>query len=78
MSEDLACSGCGGIMNKGFIFDRGHYEYRQQQVWVAGEPEESFWSGIKTSGRDARTVNAYRCAGCGRLEFYAAGGSVDI
>lgn len=71
MSDDRACSACGSRMIRGFIFDRGHYEYKQQQVWVEGEPESSFWSGLKTSGRDARTVDAYRCASCDRLEFFA-------
>ena len=71
MTDDVACPACGGTMMKGFIFDRGHYEYKAQQVWVEGEPESSFWSGLKTSGRDARTVDAYRCGGCDRLEFFA-------
>ncbi len=77
MDSDLLCSKCGGGMIRGFIFDRGDYNFKQQQVWVEGEPESSFWSGLKTSGRDARTVDAYRCTGCSRLEFFA-GGTTEI
>ena len=61
----------------GFIFDRGHYDQKRQQVWVEGDPEASFWSGLKTSGRDVRTVDAFRCESCDRLEFFA-GDSADI
>ena len=57
-------------MLKGFIFDRGHYEHKEQQVWVEGEPERSLWSGVKTKDRNAYSVDAYRCVSCGRLEFY--------
>ncbi len=66
----VECSKCGIEMAPGFILDRGHMEYRTQQTWVEGEPEESFWSGIKTSNRDTYAVAAYRCETCGRLEFY--------
>lgn len=75
MNEELACSACGSRMIRGFIYDRGHYDYKQQQVWVEGEAESSFWSGLKTSGREVRTVDAYRCASCDRLEFYASEGA---
>ncbi len=70
MAAEIECSKCGGTMLQGFIFDRGHLEFRTQQLWVAGEPIESFWSGVKTSGRDAYKVEAYRCRACDRLEFY--------
>ena len=71
MNEELWCPSCEGPLEQGFVCERGHYNGKMQQVWVEGEPEESFWSGLKTSGRDARYVSAYRCSGCGRLEFYA-------
>ena len=70
MVTEIECSKCSGRMLRGFIFDRGHYEHKQRQVWVEGEPERSLWSGIKTSGRAAYTVDSYRCENCGRLEFY--------
>ena len=71
MSAELACSACGSRMIKGFIFDRGHYDQKRQQVWVEGEPEASFWAGLKTKGREVRTVDAFRCSSCDRLEFFA-------
>ncbi|MCC6327603.1 MAG: hypothetical protein IT174_03740 [Acidobacteria bacterium] len=72
MDPNFKCPACGGATSRGFIFDRGHYEYKTQQAWVEGEPTSSFWSGLETDGRDVRTVDAYRCGGCGRLEFFAA------
>ena len=59
-------------MIEGFVLDHGDYQIKQQQIWVEGKPEESFWSGLKTSGREAFNVRALRCAGCGYLEFYTA------
>ena len=54
-------------MAEGFIID---HAVRQPQVWFEGQPESSFWSGIKTSGRAAFNVQALRCADCNFLEFY--------
>jgi hypothetical protein len=70
MKSEIKCSKCNGPMTEGFIFDRGHYEYKQEQIWVEGRPEKSFWSGLKTSGKEAFIVQAYRCADCNYLEFY--------
>ena len=70
MVTEIECSKCGGKMLRGFIFDRGHYEHKEQQVWVEGEPERSFWSGVKNKDRNTYSVDAYRCSDCGRLEFY--------
>lgn len=57
-------------MREGFVLDLGDYQIKQQQVWVEGEPEPSFWSGLKTNDRDAFNVQAFRCAVCNFLEFY--------
>ena len=52
MTEVNECAKCSGTMHRGFLFDRGHNEYKTQQAWVEGDPEESFWSGLRISGRD--------------------------
>ena len=52
---------------EGFIID---HALKQQQVWFEGQPEPSFLSGIKTSGRKSFKVQAFRCADCNFLEFY--------
>ncbi len=70
MTIDDECSKCGSTMQPGFVIDRGHMEYRSVQMWVEGEAEESFWSGLKTSGRNTYSVEAFRCGSCNRLEFY--------
>jgi predicted nucleic-acid-binding Zn-ribbon protein len=66
----MECAKCKGAMTEGFIIDFGHYQTKQQQIWVEGEPESSFWSGLKTSNRPAFHVGAQRCIECGYLEFY--------
>jgi hypothetical protein len=53
-----------------FILDHGDGNSKRQQIWVEGQPEPSFWSGIKTSGRTAFNVQAFRCVSCNFLEFY--------
>lgn len=58
-------------MVPGFVLDQGGLEiFSAQQTWVEGEPEESIWTGLKTSNRDTYAVAAFRCGICGRLEFY--------
>ena len=57
-------------MQEGFILDHGHMQVKEQQIWVEGQPESSFWSSIKTSDRAAYKVQALRCADCYFLEFY--------
>lgn len=70
MTTDNKCLKCGGVMNEGFVLDLGDHQIKQQQVWVKGEPESSFWSGLNTKNRDSYYVKAYRCAVCYFLEFY--------
>ena len=72
MNENFKCVKCAGAMIEGFIFDRGEGNHKQQQIWVEGAAEESFWSGIKTSGRATFIVQAMRCGKCGFLEFYTS------
>ena len=64
------CIKCGGTLTEGFLLDRGHYNGKMKQIWVEGEPEESFWSGIKTTDKAAYYVQAFRCENCKFLEFY--------
>jgi hypothetical protein len=39
--------------------------------WVAGEPQRSFWTGLKLRGKERLTTTSYRCRQCGYLESYA-------
>lgn len=55
----------------GFLVDKGDHSTPSQQKWASGEPERSFWSGLKLKGKDVLPVTTYRCIGCGYLESYA-------
>jgi hypothetical protein len=59
-------------MEPGFVFDRRHHESKETQTWVEGTPERSFWTGLKTKGREQHTVRTFRCERCGYLESYAS------
>jgi hypothetical protein len=58
-------------MEQGFMVDRGHHSSANIQSWHAGEPQKSFWLGLRTN-RDAQIeIQTYRCSRCGYLESYA-------
>ena len=71
MNAQPSCPKCGRLMEEGFVLDRGHNNARETSRWVAGAPERSFWTGLKTRDREVIEVRAFRCAGCGYLESYA-------
>jgi hypothetical protein len=58
-------------MSEGFVLDRGHGNAAAVQKWVEGEPERSFWTGLRTRGRDKFAISTWRCDRCGYLESYA-------
>lgn len=68
--NQLECVKCGGRMTGGLVIDYTHGG-KVQSRWVEGAPEESFWTGLKTSGRAQYKAETYRCERCGYLESYA-------
>ena len=64
------CPKCEGEMEEGFIAD-ATYGGVGASTWVEGEPERSFWTGIKTKGKEQIQISTYSCTGCGYLESYA-------
>ena len=57
-------------MESGSVIDYAYGGFTRAR-WIEGEPETTFWSGLKTRGRRMLTITAYRCMNCGYLEFYA-------
>jgi hypothetical protein len=57
-------------MEEGYVLDESYGE-RRQSTWVSGSPEPSFWTGLKTRGKERLPVSTYRCSRCGYLESYA-------
>jgi hypothetical protein len=70
-SNHLSCPKCAGSMEAGFILDRAHMNVLTVSQWLEGEPETSFWTGLKTKNRERYAVATYRCQRCGFLESYA-------
>ena len=58
-------------MEEGVTIDKGHGGERSVSEWLEGPPERSFWSGLKTKGKDKFSVKTFRCPRCGYLESYA-------
>lgn len=65
------CSKCAVGMESGFMLDLGHGNLKHLPIWIAGEPERGFWTGLKTNDRANLEVRTYRCPKCGLLESYA-------
>lgn len=70
-SESTQCPKCRGQMEPGFLLDKAHHDQLKSSEWLEGQPESSFWGGLKTKGRDRFPVRTNRCTGCGYLESYA-------
>ena len=69
-AREPRCPKCEGAMEEGYVADYAHGAIRQSE-WVDGEPERSFWTGLKVKGHAQVPVTALRCSLCGFLEFYA-------
>lgn len=71
MTAPSECLRCKGSMSPGLVVDRGNSNEGIVQQWVEGTPDRSFWTGLKTKGRESYSVHTYRCDRCGYLESYA-------
>ena len=67
------CPACRTAMERGYLFDRTQHSSGRQAEWVQGEPEKSFWVGLKTKGRAVIPIVSYRCRSCGMLASFATG-----
>jgi hypothetical protein len=64
----VKCPFCGGTLESGFLIDQG--EGRRVVEWVQGEPEASFWTGVKIAGKARGPVETRRCTDCGYLMLF--------
>jgi Zn-finger nucleic acid-binding protein len=69
------CPDCAVEMVEGFILDMT-YGGKLVPRWIKGGPEKSAWVGVKTKGKECRSVETHRCPKCGLLRSYA-GAEVD-
>ena len=58
-------------MVQGFVPDYTH-QHALVAHWHEGQPKRSFWRHTKAPRSEGLPVGAFRCEGCGYLEFYAA------
>lgn len=65
-----SCVKCGQRMQEGFVLDNTHGG-NTVSSWVEGQPQRSFWFGVKLDDKKPLEVTTYRCTGCGYLESYA-------
>jgi uncharacterized protein DUF6487 len=66
-----SCPKCNGTMQRGFVLDNADQGAYKQARWVPGEPEKSFWTGLKVPKDASIPIVTLRCDRCGYLESYA-------
>ena len=72
MKGKVECMRCHALMESGFVVD-GRDSGFAQQTWSPGEPQPSFWTGVKLETTSLIPVTTLRCPKCGYLESYALG-----
>lgn len=70
MNRPVECLRCHTQMETGFVADAAGDGAFLQQYWTAGEPETSFWRGLKVHKRSRFPLITLRCPNCGYLESY--------
>ena len=75
-AQTIKCSQCNGELKDGFLADKTIFGTSPLE-WIEGYPENTLFSGMKTSGGSRHTVYAYRCDDCGRIEFYTIKGKSE-
>jgi hypothetical protein len=70
MSKPIECIRCRAQMESGWVPDNAHSGL-QRQNWSPGEPQPSFWTGLKVGKDQVIPVTTFRCPKCGYLESYA-------
>ncbi|HSK89524.1 MAG TPA: PF20097 family protein [Anaerolineales bacterium] len=71
MNRNTTCSECSGKMQRGFIVETEiSGNPLDATFWLEGEPEKG-WLGLKTKGKQAFHITAFRCESCGFLKLYA-------
>ena len=71
MRGPVECIRCHAQMESGWVADNTQAGLTQQN-WSPGEPQPSFWTGLKVEKQDRVVpVATLRCPKCGYLESYA-------
>jgi hypothetical protein len=71
MKGPVECIRCHAQMESGWVADNTQAGFTQQN-WSPGEPQPSFWTGLKVEKKDQVVpITTLRCPKCGYLESYA-------
>jgi len=70
MQGTVECMKCHAQMEPGWVVDKTHAGY-EQESWSPGEPQRSFWTGLKLEKDKIVPVTTFHCPNCGYLESYA-------
>ena len=70
-NKNMPCPKCQSEMVQGFVPDYFSAGRSAVVAWLAGSPKKDFWSKTKAPRADGVPIGAFRCQGCGFLEFYA-------
>jgi hypothetical protein len=70
MKGTVECTRCHAHMESGWVADYTHGGI-QRENWSPGEPQPSFWTGLKVERDQVIPITTLRCPSCGYLESYA-------
>jgi hypothetical protein len=76
MQGPVECIKCHAPIEPGWVVDKTHAGY-EQESWSPGEPQPSFWTGLKLEKNKIIPVTTFRCPSCGYLESYALPQSIS-
>jgi len=76
MNKAVECMRCHAQMESGWVPDNTRAGLERQN-WSPGEPQPSFWTGLKPSEDQVLPVTTLRCPRCGYLESYTIPQSQD-
>ena len=65
------CPTCRIAMEQGFLIDRAHLNVPSRSEWSEGQPEITWWRGLKLKGHERIATVTFRCSRCGLLQSYA-------
>ena len=64
------CPACRIPLEQGFVLQESQHGSKLLS-WIEGQPEPSFWTGLKTRGRRKHDLGAWRCPRCGWVIWFA-------
>lgn len=72
MTLPSVCMRCRGVLEPGFIVDRGDMDVLHEAAWASGTPRRRLLQTTAVEkGQRLLAIRTWRCTRCGLLETYS-------